>query len=103
MVKVAEKDSTVSYDTEYKALQKELDSTIGHRMHARITKLAVGKLKVLAKHFEEDIARSFTLLNDAYNQPDAKIPGKPVRRLGNILAGSAKNAGLGVDQQILRH
>ena len=68
MVKVADKDATVSYDTEYDALQKELGSTIGHRMNARITKLAAGKCKVLDKHFEEDIAFSFALLNVARNQ-----------------------------------
>ena len=60
MVKVAEKDATVSYDTEYNALQKELGSAIGHRMNARITKWAAGTWKVLDTHFEEDIACSFT-------------------------------------------
>ena len=57
MVKVAEKVATVSYDTEYNTLQKELGSTIGHRMNARITRWAAGKWKVLDKHFEEDIVK----------------------------------------------
>ena len=102
MVKVAEKDARVSYDTEYNALQKELGSTTGHRMNARITTSAAGKWKVLDKHFEEDIASSFALLNDACNQPNAKLPGKPIRHLRCILAGAPRNAGLGIDQQILR-
>ena len=49
MVKVAEKDATVSYNSEDNALQKELGSTIGHRMNARITTWAAGKWKVLGE------------------------------------------------------
>ena len=97
MVKVAEKDATVSYDTEYTALQKELGSTIGHRMNARSTKWAAGRWKFLDKHFEEDIASSFALLYVACNQPDAKLPGKPIRHLRNVLAGAPTNAGRGID------
>ena len=42
-------------------------------------------------------------LNEACNQPEAKLQGKPLRHLRNVFAGSPKDAGLGVDQQVLRH
>ncbi len=43
LVKVFEKDATLSYETEHNTMLKELGATIGMRMDSRIVNWAIGK------------------------------------------------------------
>ena len=70
-------------------------------MESRIVKWAIGKWKISEDHFAQDVRDSFELLNHSCAQPSAKLPGNPIRHLRNVLAGYPRNAGLGIDQQVL--
>ena len=98
---VLEKDSTLSNEAEHNAMLKDLGATIGVRVNTGIVNWALGKWRVSEEHFAQDVRDSFELLNEACAKPGAKLPGKPVRHLRNVLAGCPTNAGLGIDQQVL--
>ena len=81
--------------------KKELDSTIGQRMNTIISRWAIGKWKINDTHSHEEVQEAFQMLNEACNKPEDKLPVKPIRHLRNFLAGSPKDAGLGIDQEVL--
>ena len=103
LVKVVQKDATISHGTEFSTMQKELGSAIGQRMNTIISRCAIEKWKVDDTHFHEEVREAFQVLNEACNKPEDKLPSKLISHLRNVLAGSPKDAGLGIDQQVLRH
>ena len=58
-------------------------------------------MKLHQRHFEQEIADAFETLNLECQKPSARVAGKPIRHIGTILAGCPKDAGLGIDQQVL--
>ena len=55
LVKVFEKDSTLSYETEHNAMLNDLGATIGMRMNTRIVNWALGKWRLSEEHFAQDV------------------------------------------------
>ena len=84
--KVFEKDATLSYETKHNTTLKEIGATIGMRMDSRIVNWAIGKWRISEEHNAQDVSDSFELLNLSCAQPSAKLPGKPIRHLRNVLA-----------------
>ena len=84
VVKVLERDVTISYETERDILHKELGATIGQRMNSRIVKWGVGKWKLHEQHYENEIAEAFEILNTECHKPSSYLAGKPIRHVRNV-------------------
>ena len=70
-------------------------------MNARIVKWGVHKWKLHQRHFEQEIADAFELLNLECQKPSAALAGRRIRHVRNVLGGCPKDAGLRIDQQVL--
>ena len=59
VVKVLERDATISYETEKDILHKELGATIGQRMNSRTVEWGSEKWKLHEQHYEDEISEGF--------------------------------------------
>ena len=70
-------------------------------MNSRIVKWGVGKWKLHEQHYENEIAEAFEMLNAECHKPSSYLAGKPIRHIRHVLKSCPKDAGLGIDQQVL--
>ncbi len=71
VVKVLERDATISYETQRDILHKELGATIGQRMNTIIVKWGVEKWKLHEQHYVDEISEAFEVLNAECQKPSS--------------------------------
>ena len=70
-------------------------------MNSRIVKWGIEKWKLHERHYEDEISEAFDVLNAECHKPSSYLAGKPIRHIRNVLNSCPKDAGLGIDQQVL--
>ena len=70
-------------------------------MNSRIVKWGIEKWKLHEQHYDNEISEAFEVLNAECHKPSSYLAGKPIRHIRNVKKSCPKDAGLGIDQQVL--